>query len=337
MAKINKKSKSSKVDNKYNADNEIIIGVTTKANEKVRVEKKTARTNKKKKDGTSIKKNQNSKKNTTVHKKNHTNNSNINSKTIDRKDEVQIKKINRRKVAISIIILLIIALGGVVYYLTTPVFNVSDIQVIGGSKNTNDTYISLSKINIGNTNIFAFTSSGVKKNIKENPYVEEVIVKRKFPSTVELYITERVVAYQAEYLGKYMYLNNQGYVLEISEEKLSLPLIIGLDSLKENIKIGTRLSNDDLIKLDVVVKISNYCKYNNVESEITSIDTSNTADYIVYFEKEKKKVYLGNSSNLVEKMDSAVTIMRKEKNESREIFVREDLLERNRTYSREMK
>ena len=97
------------------------------------------------------------------------------------------------------------------------------------------------------------------------------------------------------------------------------------------------MNNDDLIKLDVVVKISNYCKYNDVGSDITSIDTSNTADYIVYFEKEKKKIYLGNSSNLVEKMDSAVTIMEKEKNESREIFVREDLIERNRTYSREMK
>ncbi len=337
MARINKKSKSSKIDNKYNADNEIIIGVTTKAKEKVRVEKKPARTNKKKKDSTSIKKNQNVKRNTTVHKKNHINKSKNNPKITDEKDEVQIKRINRRKVAISIVILFIIALGGIIYYLTTPVFNVSDIQIIGGSKNSDDTYISLSKINIGSTNIFAFTGNGVKKNIKENPYVEDVIVKRKLPSTVELYITERTVAYQAEYLGKYMYLNNQGYILEISEEKLSLPLIIGLDSLKGDIKIGARLSNDDLIKLDVVVKISNYCKYNNVESEITSIDTSNTADYIVYFEKEKKKVYLGNSSNLVEKMDSAVTIMQKEKNESREIFVREDLIERNRTYSREMK
>lgn len=337
MAKINKKSKNSKLDNKYNADNEIIIGVTTKAKEKVRVEKKPARTNKKSKVGTSTKKSQNTKKRTTVSKREHTNNPKTNKKMMDRKDDAQIKRINRKKVVISILFLFILALGGMVYYLTTPVFNVSNIQVIGNVKNTAETYISLSKINIENTNIFAFTGNGVKKNIKENPYVEDVVVKRKLPSTVELYITERTAAYQAEYLGKYIYLDNQGYILEISEGKLSLPLIIGLDSLKEEIKVGTRLNNDDLIKLDVVVKISNYCKYNNVESEITSIDTSNTADYIVYFEKEKKKVYLGNSSNLVEKMDSAVTIMKKEKNESREIFVREDLIERNRTYSREMK
>lgn len=337
MAKINKKSKNSKLDNEYNADNEIIIGVTTKAKEKVRVEKKPARTNKKSKVGTSTKKSQNTKKRTTVSKREHTNNPKTNKKMMDRKDDAQIKRINRKKVVISILFLFILSLGGMVYYLTTPVFNVSNIQVIGNVKNTAETYISLSKINIENTNIFAFTGNGVKKNIKENPYVEDVVVKRKLPSTVELYITERTAAYQTEYLGKYIYLDNQGYILEISEEKLSLPLIIGLDSLKEEIKVGTRLNNDDLIKLDVVVKISNYCKYNNVESEITSVDTSNTADYIVYFEKEKKKVYLGNSSNLVEKMDSAVTIMKKEKNESREIFVREDLIERNRTYSREMK
>ena len=337
MAKINKKSKNSKLDNKYNADNEIIIGVTTKAKEKVRVEKKPARTNKKNKVGTSTKKRQNNKKNTTIPKREHTNNSKINKKMMNRKDDEQIKIINRKKVVISILFLFIIVLGGMIYYLTTPVFNVSNIQVIGNNKNTVDTYISLSKINIGSTNIFAFTNNGVRKNIKENSYVEDVVIKRKLPNTVELNITERTAEYQAEYLGKYIYLNNQGYILEISEEKLSLPLIIGLDSLKEEIKVGTRLNNDDLIKLDVVVKISNYCKYNDVGSDITSIDTSNTADYIVYFEKEKKKIYLGNSSNLVEKMDSAVTIMEKEKNESREIFVREDLIERNRTYSREMK
>ena len=259
MAKINKKSKNSKLDNKYNADNEIIIGVTTKAKEKVRVEKKPARTNKKNKVSTSTKKSQSTKKHTTVSKREHTNNSKVNRKMIDRKDETQIKKINRKKVAISILFLFILALGGMVYYLTTPVFNVSNIQVIGNVKNTAETYISLSKINIENTNIFAFTGNGVKKNIKENPYVEDVVVKRKLPSTVELYITERTAAYQAEYLGKYIYLDNQGYILEISEEKLSLPLIIGLDSLKEEIKVGTRLNNDDLIKLDVVVKISNYC------------------------------------------------------------------------------
>ena len=337
MAKINKKSKNSKVDSKYNADNEIIIGVTTKPKEKVRAKKKNARTNKKSKSSTSIKKGQNTKRNTIVPKKEHTNKVKTSKKMMEQKDETQIKRKNRKKVVISILFLCVLVLGGMIYYLTTPVFNVSNIQVVGNSKNTVDTYISLSKINVGNTNIFAFTNNGVKKNIKENPYVEDVVVKRKLPNTVELNITERTVAYQAEYLGKYIYLDSQGYILEINEEKLSLPLIIGFDSLKEEIKVGARLNNDDLTKLDVVVKISNYCKYNDVGSDITSIDTSNTADYIVYFEKEKKKVYLGNSSNLVEKMDSAVTIMKKEKNESREIFVREDLIERNRTYSREMK
>ena len=43
--KKSKKNKNLKDDNKYNAENEIIIGVTTKPKEKVRVEKKTTRTN----------------------------------------------------------------------------------------------------------------------------------------------------------------------------------------------------------------------------------------------------------------------------------------------------
>ena len=44
-----KENKKKQTDTKYNADNEIIIGVTTKPKEKVRVEKKkTTRTNKNK-------------------------------------------------------------------------------------------------------------------------------------------------------------------------------------------------------------------------------------------------------------------------------------------------
>ena len=38
-------NKKIKKDNKYNAENEIIIGVTTKPKEKVRVERKSTRTN----------------------------------------------------------------------------------------------------------------------------------------------------------------------------------------------------------------------------------------------------------------------------------------------------
>ena len=329
MARVSKKKK--KEHNKYNAENEIIIGVTTKPTERVRVDKKTTRTSTKPTQKKSAKdKNSfsNSKKNT-VNKKRNT------KKNLNKKNE-EIKKINSKKIAISIIVLLLIAIGGIIYYLTTPAFNIANIEVYGNEKNSVETYISLSKINIGSTNIFGITSGNIVENIKKNSYVENVIVKRKLPNTIKLYITERKVSYQINYSNSYIYLDNQGYILEISEEKKDIPIIKGLPSAKENIQIGQRLKEEDLIKLNVVLKITNYCKYNSIENKITSIDVTDEKNYILNFEEDQKKVYLGDASNLSERLNMLKAILKNEEGKKGEIFMNGDLKE-DKVYFREEK
>lgn len=338
MAKnSNKKNKN---DNKYNAENEIIIGVTTKPKEKVRVEKtKATRTNTKsnKKKNDKLKNNKNSKsinnKNIQNKKKVQANNitvkKNVNKKVHNKdisKDE-QIKRINTKKIIISIVILFIIALGGTIYYLTTPVFNIANIEVYGNEKNSPETYISLSKINIGTTNIFAVNNIGISKNLKENAYVEEVKIERKFPNTIELHITEREVSYQIKYSDRYIFLDSQGYILEISEEKKEVPMIEGFSTIKGNINVGQRLLEEDLIKLNVVAKFINHCKYNTIENKITDIDVSEDTNYIVYFKQDKKTVYLGDASNLSERLSLLKTILNNEKDKEIEIFMNGNLNE----------
>ena len=332
MAKTNVNKKNSKKKNneydRYNAENEIIIGVTTKPKEKVRVEnKKTTRTNKK----------TNQKKKTEFTNKKTTNKSNMQKqKTVKAKNtnkkvinevtkEKKIKKINRKRIIISSIIILAIALGGTIYYLTTPVFNIANIEIYGNEKNTVDTYISLSKINIGSTNIFGITESSIKNNIKENPYVEEVTMERKLPNTVQIHITERKVEYQIKYSNSYIYLNNQGYILEISEEGKNVPIINGLYTIKESIQVGKRLIEEDLIKLNVVAKISNYCTYNTIENKITNIDVTDDTNYIVEFKEDKKKVFLGDASNLSERLSLLKTILKNEADKEIEIYMNGDL------------
>lgn len=331
MPRIKKDNKKNKEDNKYNADNEIIIGVTTKPKEKVRVEKKkTTRTNVKSSNKKNV--NSNNKKRKTSQKKQQ-NKSNIKANKVS-KDE-QIKKINKKKIIISIIIVLFIALCGTIYYLTTPVFNVATIKVYGNNKNSVDTYVSLSGININETNIFAFANETIKNRIKENSYVEEVKIERKLPNTVELYITERTVDYQAGYLTSYIYLNSQGYILEINEEEKDVLTIEGLTLQGNDIKEGKRLTNEDLIRLDTVLKITNYLKYNSVEEKLTKIDVSDEKNYILEFAKESKIAYIGDSSSLTEKMTAITKVLDVEKGKKGKIYADEEALKRNRVYFRE--
>lgn len=331
MPRVSKKTKKedSKRNEKYNAENEIIIGVTTKPKEKVRVDKKSTRINNKKKEVNSNKKskhNKNSKKNIASKKK----------VVKNKKKTEEIKKINRKKILIGTIVLLFILISGTIYYLTTPVFNVSNIIVYGNEKNSTDTYISLSKINLNETNIFEFTKSGLEKKLKENPYVEKVEIKRKLPNELELYITERKVDYQINYSNGYIYLNNQGYILEINEEKKEVPVIKGISNIENNIQVGQRLGTEDLLKLDTILKIVNYIKYNNVESKLTSIDVTNISNYTLNFGEEGKIAYLGNSSSITEKMTLLANILKAEEGKKGEIHATENELKRNRVYFREM-
>lgn len=322
MAKASNQ-KNNKKKKQENSDNEIIIGVITAPKEKVRVDRKTTRTNTKKNQKASSKSN-NGKKNTRPKK----------NKKIYKEEEI--RKKNRKRMTISCILLLFLAIGGTIYYLTTPVFNIAHIEVYGNEKNSIETYISLSRIEIGTTNIFGITSNKIKKNIKENAYAEEIVMKRKLPNIIQLYITERKVSYQVELSGNYLYLDNQGYILEISQQKKDVPTIKGLSSIQENVQAGQRLAEEDLLKLNTVLKIMNYCKYNTIENEITSIDVTDKDNYIMYFEKDKKIVYLGDASNLSERLSMLKTILKNEKDKQGEIFMNGDLKE-DRIYFREKK
>lgn len=334
MAKTSRNSKKrdtkvktkNKQDEKYNAENEIIIGVTTKPKQ-VRVEnKKSTRTNQANKKRTSLKDNN------PIEQRKNNKNKKVKKIKKDTTKEKQIKKSNRKKIVVSLFILLIIILAGTIYFLTTPRFNIANIEISGESKNSVETYISLSKIEMDTTNIFAITKNSIIRNIKENPYVESVVVKRKLPNTIQINITERKIEYQAQCGDKYAYLDKQGYVLEINSEKREITKILGFETTKEPIEEGQRLKNEDLLKLDTVLKIVNYSNYNSIENKITSIDVSDVKNYTVHYGKEGQTAYLGNDTKLNEKILSLKNVLEKEKGNKGEIFVDENAINRNRVH-----
>lgn len=251
------------------------------------------------------------------------------------KQERKRKKRNKKiKFFLKLIVLVGLISGGIVFALTSPIFNIKDIKVLNNSQISTDTIISLSELKY-DENIFKFYSKNVIEKIKENPYIENVKIHRKFPNTIEIDIEERVPKYSVDYMGKYAYINNQGYLLEISEDSKKLPIILGVSTAEENIVPGNRLNNDDLTKLEDVIKIMNNAKENNLDTKVTSIDISDKSDYIIYLEEEKKKVHLGDNTNLSNKMLYVVAIMEKEKEKEGDIYVNGDLNNKFQPYFKE--
>ena len=194
----------------------------------------------------------------------------------------------------------------------SPIFNIKDIIVTDNNKVPNDTIISLSTLQL-EQNIFKFYN----KNIET--------IHRKLPSTVEIKVTERVAQYAVDYMGKYAYINTQGYILELAENNQDMPIIQGASTNEEEFQLGNRLNNEDLNKLEDVIAIMDVMKQYKLNEKVTSIDISNKNEYIIYLADEKKKVHIGDTSNLSNKILYVQAIIEQEKGTEGDIFVNGDL------------
>ena len=255
-------------------------------------------------------------------------------KKITREERKRKKRIKRIKFFVKLFLLVGIIAGGITFALTSPIFNIKDINVINNVTIPSDTIISLSGLK-SDENIFRFYKGDIINKIKENPYVESVEIHRKLPSTIEIDITERVATYNVDYMGKYAYINTQGYILEISDDSRDMPIIQGATTNEEDIVPGNRLNDEDLRRLEQVIRIMNAAKDSGLDGQVTSIDISDENEYSIYLNDEKKRVYLGDSSNLSNKMLYVQAIIEQEKGKEGEIFLNGDLNNGFNPYFRE--
>lgn len=221
-------------------------------------------------------------------------------------------------------ILLLALAGSIMFFITTPLFNISDIQVIGSQKINSSVILNLSQVQIGE-NIYKYNKNQIRQNIKQNAYIDTVTIKRKLPNIIQISVVERTATYMLELESGYAYINNQGYILEISGQNIYLPIIKGFCTDKESIVEGNRLCGEDLNRLEMVLKIMD-CAINNELSElITEIDISDKLNYILILETEGKKVYLGDASNITTRILYLKAILQKEKGIQGEVFINGNL------------
>lgn len=264
---------------------------------------------------------------------------NVNKKEQQKKNSQKTKKLTpkqelarRKRKAILRLVkwtsLLIILIAGTIYTLLSPIFNIKSINVYGNSKIPNDEIVSLSRIQI-EQNTFKYKKSEIVSNIKQNAYINNVTVKRKLPDQIEIIVEERTTTYMLQIGNAYAYINNQGYILEISDKKESVPIIIGNETLAENIQVGVRMCEADLKKLGDVIKIMESATSNEISKLITTINIEDNQNYILTLDSVKKTVYLGDTSNLSTKMLWIIKFNEEEKNTQGEIFLNMNLNNEN--------
>lgn len=336
--KLKEKSKNTQKDSTFNVDNEIIIGIKTLPNPEENKKKTQKRKNEK------IKNKNTTKKSKTTKTKKKTKNKEEEfelklgiedekvkpkkkkkkTKKLTKKQEIARKK---RKAFLRLVkwaTLILLLIGGGIGFLLSSFFNIKKIEIVGNNKLTRDEAISLSQIEI-EENTFKLSKNKIEKNIKQNAYVESVKIKRNLPSTILIEIEERVPTYMITFANAYAYINNQGYFVEISKEKLELPIITGYATKEEDIQLGERLCTEDLQKLDDILQIMKAAESNEIANIVTKINIYDKQDYVLELKSEKKTVHVGDTSNLSTKMLYIKEIIEQNKKIEGEILVNTDL------------
>ena len=194
----------------------------------------------------------------------------------------------------------------------------------GNQKISQEEIISLSQIQL-EENTFRMRKDTVKQQIKQNAYIDTVSIKRRLPDGIAITVTERTPSFILTFANAYIYLSSQGYLLEITDKPLDLPIITGYQTVEEDLKAGNRLCKEDLQKLGEVLQIMESANSNKIANLITKINIENKNDYLLELASEKKTVHLGDTSQLSTKMLYIIKILEEEKKNEGEILVNTDL------------
>lgn len=163
--------------------------------------------------------------------------------------------------------------------------------------------------------------------MKQNRYIEDAIVSKKMPDTIKIEVKERIASFQVKTeSGYYIYIDDQGYIIEYSQEPRELITIVGMDITEENIENKKRLEDDDLnIKLENILHIKEQAIEKGIYDKISEMQVEN--EYILKLDSLNLTINLGNATNIKDRMDYVKSIIERENGKSGIINVNGNLNE----------
>lgn len=127
-------------------------------------------------------------------------------------------------------------------------------------------------------------------------YIDSVEVKKKFPSGLEINVTEAEKAADILFNGKYYVLSRSGKLLECGNEKRTknIPLVKGVEL--KSVNPGNKLEASDVMKtkiLNHLIELTNELGYKN----ITEIDLSDRTNITLNYDN-RINIYIGSSVDM---------------------------------------
>ena len=174
---------------------------------------------------------------------------------------------------------------------------VKTITVEGNVHYSNDEIVAMVMKNKLDHNSLYLSMKYHKKGIVGIPFIEKMSVDIVSPDTIKITVYEKAVAGYIEYLGKYMYFDKDGIIVETSDVKTAgIPQVTGLQFDYVILHEKLPIENDTMFQsiLDITQLLTKY------EISIDKIYFDQNNQMTLYF--ENIRVRLGDISNIDDKI-----------------------------------
>lgn len=213
-------------------------------------------------------------------------------------------KAKKKRIKLKILLFLMLIITATITIALSPICNINGIVVQGSQKYKDEEIIGVTDIYKGGNgfkilgkniqeikdikDIFLLRYGRAEKNIlKSHPYIKEVFVKYLIPNKVSISINERTGVCIIPYLGNYLLMDKEGYILDTVDnpDKSGLPLIKGFNfdryELGQALKVKVQKGFEDTVALLNAIDDSDKNDKFKIMDIIKVIDVNDT-----------KKVYL---------------------------------------------
>ena len=209
---------------------------------------------------------------------------------VHRKKRLRVKRMKTIGIVLCVSLLLFLISG-------LPVFQVKTITVNGNHALSSDKIIAISGFSEGD-NLFRLSTGKAKQQLKNNPFVERVRIRRVLPDELVIEITERPSVGYIVTSDGYIQVDGDGRLLAIQQSlsNYRLPVIsgVGLDELPE---LGGFIQNEKLKQALEILQNCDATLLNNIAELNVGQDY-----YILLYTNQQLEVRLGGLDNIEQRL-----------------------------------
>ena len=169
-----------------------------------------------------------------------------------------------KRVRLMVTLAVIVVIGLVILFgLKAPTFDVTEVEVSGNHYYSDSEIIAMSNCSTG-VNIFSDVDcKNIRERLMKDPYMEQVTVKRKLPSTIKIEITEREQIAGVVYGSSYVVIDTEGIVLRKTSVDPKVTVLKGMNISKMTLGEPIEVEEEVLLRqcMDMITAMKNNNMY----------------------------------------------------------------------------